>query len=102
MLHVSGLINKVTVQKYAGSHGLYHGHGSGHYAGVVAPARFEGDGLAVGVHGLLILEYGGYRLEGYAEVYVLPVGDAALYASAAIGERGDASAAVGREDVVLL
>ena len=41
------------------------------------------------VHRLLWLQQGGHRLEGHAEVDVLSVGDAALYAAAVVGLGGD-------------
>ena len=47
--------------------------------------------IAFFVDGLLFLQQGSHRLEGHAEVDVLPVADAALNAAAVIGDRRDST-----------
>ena len=76
------------VQNDHGAHGLYHGNGAWQDAGVVPTLSLEGRGVAVDVDGLLLAEQGGHGLEGYAEVDVLSVGDASLYAAAVVGLGG--------------
>ena len=93
---------ETVVEQCDGCHGFYDGYGTGQYAGIVAAAGGEGGGLAVDGDGVLLHEQGGHGLEGYAEVDVLSVADAALDASAVVGAGGDASVPVGDEDVVLL
>ena len=61
---------------------------------------FEGGVHAVHVYGVLLHEYGCHGVEGYAEVDVLSVADAALNATGVVGMRFDASVVV-IEHVVL-
>ena len=51
----------------------------------MAAASFENSGVAVGVDSVDLLEESSDRFEGDAEVDVLSVGDAALYASGMVG-----------------
>ena len=83
-------------------HGFYYGDGTGEHTCVVAAAGFQGGGLAVLGYGGLFHQDGGNGFEGNAEVDVLSVGDASLYTAATVGLGGDATLAVGDEDVVLL
>ena len=92
--------NQVEIEQGHGCHGFHDGHGSGQYAGVVTSAGFEGGVHAVHVYGVLLHEYGCHGLEGYAEVDVLSVADAALNAAGVVGMRFDASVVV-IEHVVL-
>ena len=55
---------------------------------------------AVHIYGMLLHEYGGHRLESYAEVDVLSVTDAALNTAGVVGMRFDASVVI-KEHVVL-
>lgn len=93
---------QVIVQNGHCCHCLYHWDCTGEYTGVVAPAGFQGGGLAVLGYGGLFHQDGGNGFEGNAEVDVLSVGDASLYATATVRLGGDAPFAVGDEDVVLL
>ena len=43
---------------------------------------------------MLFHQHGGYGFEGYAEIDVLPVADASLYAARVVGMSGDASGVV--------
>ena len=65
-------------------HCFYYGYGTGQHAGVVTSAGRKRRLVAVNVYGLLFAEQRSHRLEGHAELDVLSVGDAALYASAMV------------------
>ena len=56
--------------------------------------------ISLHIHRLLRSQECGNRFEGHAEVNILSVGDAALYASAVVGQRRDGRAA--DESVVYL
>ena len=96
------LIQQVVIQDGHCRHGFHYGYGTGEHTCVVAPAGFQGGGLAVLGYGELFHQDGGNGFEGNAEVDILSVGDASLYATATVRLGGDASVAVGNEDVVLL
>ena len=72
------------------------------FATIVAATGFQGGDLAIFCYGVLLHQDCGYGFEGNAEVDVLSVGDASLYATATVRLGGDAPFAVGNEDVVLL
>ena len=90
------------VEHGEGCHGLDDGDGAGQHAGVVAAAGMHRGGTAGGVDGGLVAQEGGDGLEGYAEVDVLAVADAALYAAAVVGAGVDAAVGAGIEFVVEL
>lgn len=62
----------------------------------------ECGGLSVLCNGLLRLKECGYGFECHSEIDVLSVGNAALYASAIVGEGGDTAVPIGNENVILL
>ena len=49
-----------------GGHGFDNGHGARHYARVVTPMYFEGDGAMLAVYGLHRTQQCGYGFEGHA------------------------------------
>ena len=81
------------IAKGQSGHGFDHGDSPGQDACVVASAGFEFNVFEVSGDGLLRMENGGGWFEGDAEEDVLPVGDAALDASGAIGGGTDSSLA---------
>ena len=83
------------------SHRLDNGYGSWQYARIVTSAGCQRGGISLEVDGVLLLQQGGYGLEGHAEVDVLAVADAALDAAAVVGGCGHL-AIDGAEDIVLL
>lgn len=87
-------VNQVEIEQGHGGHGFYDRHGTGQYTGVVASAGFECGVYAVHIYGMLLHEYGGHRLESYAEVDVLSVTDAALNTAGVVGMRFDASVVI--------
>ena len=96
------LIKQVIVEDGHCRHGFHYGDSTGEHACIVAPAGFQGGGLAVLGYGGLFHQDGGNWFEGNAEVDVLSVRDASLYTATTVGLGGDATLAVGDEDIVLL
>src|SRR5574344_650627 len=99
--HLCRLIYQVVVEDGHGSHGFHHGYGTWQNTRVVTAAGLNNGIITIFVHGGLLSEQSGYRLERHTEVDILSVADAALNASAVVGQCGDVSAVVA-EDIILL
>ena len=69
---------EVIVEDNHGCHCFNNGNGTWQDACIVSSARLDGGLVSVDIHGLLLLQDGGDRLEGDPEVDVLPVGDTCL------------------------
>ena len=69
------------VDQHEGHHGLHHGHGARHNAGVVAPSCQQIHILAIAAHRVLLDGDCAGGLEGHLDNNVLTIGQAPLDAA---------------------
>ena len=98
---MSCLVEQVVVEQGHGRHGLHDGDGTRQDARVVTSTGCDVGVMSGRVDSRLFHEYRGHGLECHAEIDVLSVADAALYASRVVGARVDAPVVV-IEEVILL
>ena len=102
ILNAGGLVEQVGIKYRDSSHCFHDRHGTRQDAGIVTTTGGQPGRRAVPVDRFLLSEQRGDGLEGYTEVDVLTIGDAALYAATVVCPRRDATFSVRHEHVVLL
>ena len=97
-----GLPHKELIEHHHGSHCLHNGHSAGHHTRIVASLGLDHRGTAAVIHGCLVAQKGGSRLESDAEIDGSPITNTPLYAPTMVGERLDMTCIIGYPRVIEL